>query len=155
MEELLVKKLIEKSYKVSTAESCTGGLVAATIINVSGSSAVIDEAHITYSNESKMKYLNVEKEVLDNYGAVSEECAIQMAKGVAFLANSNIGLATTGIAGPLGGTEYKPVGTVYSSIYLNGKSYVYHNVHQGSRQEVRDAAVKQILSALMEVLNDN
>ena len=99
--------------KIATAESCTGGLISKKITEVSGSSAVFDCGVCSYSNEIKSKVLGVDKAVLDTLGAVSAETAMQMAKGVRLLANSDIAVSTTGIAGPTGATPQKPVGLVY------------------------------------------
>ena len=104
----IVNLLAEKGLKVSTAESCTGGLLAGTIVNVPGASNVFGAGFITYSNDAKRKYLGVGKKTLKKYGAVSRECAKEMAKGVAKEAKADIGIATTGIAGPGGGTDEKP-----------------------------------------------
>ncbi|MEE1283164.1 MAG: nicotinamide-nucleotide amidohydrolase family protein [Acutalibacteraceae bacterium] len=111
--ELVVKVLAENNMKIATAESCTGGLISKKITEVSGSSAVFDCGVCSYSNEIKNKVLGVDKAVLDTLGAVSAETAKQMAKGVRLLANSDIAVSTTGIAGPTGGTPQKPVGLVY------------------------------------------
>ena len=114
--ELVVKALAENNMKIATAESCTGGLISKKITEVSGSSAVFDCGVCSYSNEIKSKVLGVDKAVLDTLGAVSAETAKQMAKGVRLLANSDIAVSTTGIAGPTGGTPQKPVGLVYIGI---------------------------------------
>ena len=111
--ELVVKALAENNMKIATAESCTGGLISKKITEVSGSSAVFDCGVCSYSNEIKNKVLGVDKAVLDTLGAVSAETAKQMAKGVRLLANSDIAVSTTGIAGPTGATPQKPVGLVY------------------------------------------
>lgn len=111
--ELVVKVLAENNMKIATAESCTGGLISKKITEVSGSSAVFDCGVCSYSNEIKNKVLGVDKAVLDTLGAVSAETAKQMAKGVRLLANSDIAVSTTGIAGPTGATPQKPVGLVY------------------------------------------
>ena len=110
------KALAENNMKIATAESCTGGLISKKITEVSGSSAVFDCGVCSYSNEIKSKVLGVDKAVLDTLGAVSAETAKQMAKGVRLLANSDIAVSTTGIAGPTGGTPQKPVGLVYIGI---------------------------------------
>lgn len=116
LNELLVKTLAQNNMKVATAESCTGGLISKKITEVSGSSAVFDCGVCSYSNEIKNKVLGVEQTVLDTLGAVSAETAKQMAKGVRLLANSDIAVSTTGIAGPTGGTDTKPVGLVYIGV---------------------------------------
>lgn len=139
-EELLVKKLNENNLTVSTAESCTGGLVAATIVNVSGASNVFNEGYVTYSNDAKTKLLGVNKEILNTVGAVSEETAALMAQGCAKNAGADMGISTTGIAGPDGGTNDKPVGLVYIGCYYKGQTIVEKNVFSGDRHEVRKQA---------------
>ena len=111
-QEILVKKLIEKKYTISFAESCTGGKMAATIVDVADASKVLNASFVTYANAAKMKYVNVSKETLDTLGAVSEQTAKEMAEGVAKANQANVGVGITGIAGPTGGTVEKPVGTV-------------------------------------------
>ena len=148
MEEVVGKILVEKKLTISTAESCTGGLVSATLINYSGISSVFVEGCVTYSNESKINRLGVKKETLDKYGAVSEQTAKEMAEGIAKNFNTNIGLATTGIAGPQGGTSEKPVGLVYIGIYINGNTIVKKFIFNGDRQSIRVRATKNILNEL-------
>ena len=121
IEEVVAKMLVENNLKIAVAESCTGGMVSASLINYPGISSVFMEGCVTYSNEAKMKSLGVKKETLDVYGAVSDKCAKEMACGVAARYNTNVGIATTGIAGPGGGTDEKPVGLVYFGIYINGQ----------------------------------
>lgn len=122
LETVLGDMLIDRGLTIATAESCTGGLLAGTIINCPGISEVFLEGAVTYSNEAKMKRLGVKAKTLDKFGAVSEETAKEMAKGIAKAAGTNIGISTTGIAGPWGGTEEKPVGLVYVGIYLDEKA---------------------------------
>ena len=110
------KLLIKKGLTVSTAESCTGGLISSRLTDVSGSSAYIRENYVTYANEAKQKILNVSEETLSKYGAVSEQCAREMAEGLFNQAKCDIALCITGIAGPTGGSEDKPVGTFFISI---------------------------------------
>lgn len=114
--ETVFEKLLEKNLVLSTAESCTGGLIAKTITDFPGSSEVFEEGYVTYSNNAKMKNLGVKKETLDAHGAVSAETAAEMAEGVKRVSGADIGVAVTGIAGPGGGTEEKPVGLVYAAI---------------------------------------
>ena len=120
----LAKILIENNLTISTAESCTGGLLASRLTDVSGSSNFLLESHVTYANSAKNKYLNVSEEILNTEGAVSEECAKSMAEGLSKLANCDIALCTTGIAGPTGGTKDKPVGLIYISCHYKGKTTV-------------------------------
>ena len=127
MEDLpqhLVKELTAKNLKIATAESCTGGLISKMITDVSGASGVFDCGVCSYANEIKEKVLGVSTEALRTYGAVSEAVALQMAEGVRKLSCADIGISTTGIAGPTGGTELKPVGTVYIGVSTVSKNYV-------------------------------
>lgn len=154
IEEVVAKMLVENNLKIAVAESCTGGMVSASLINYPGISSVFMEGCVTYSNEAKMKSLGVKKETLDVYGAVSDNCAKEMASGVAARYNTNIGIATTGIAGPDGGTDEKPVGLVYFGIYINGKVISKKYVFNGDRQGVRERATRTILNDLrLELLN--
>lgn len=154
IEEVVSKMLVENNLKIAVAESCTGGMVSASLINYPGISSVFMEGCVTYSNEAKMKSLGVKKETLDVYGAVSDKCAKEMARGVAARYNTNIGIATTGIAGPDGGTDEKPVGLVYFGIYINGKVISKKYVFNGDRQGVRERATRTILNDLrLELLN--
>lgn len=154
IEEVVAKMLVENNLKIAVAESCTGGMVSASLINYPGISSVFMEGCVTYSNEAKMKSLGVKKETLDIYGAVSDKCAKEMASGVAARYNTNIGIATTGIAGPDGGTDEKPVGLVYFGIYINGKVISKKYVFNGDRQGVRERATRTILNDLrLELLN--
>ncbi|HAV89772.1 MAG TPA: damage-inducible protein CinA [Eubacterium sp.] len=139
--EAFVKKLIEKNLHVCCAESCTGGLVAAHIINISGASAVINESYITYSNEAKNRILGVNKNDLDTLGAVSDKVCEQMASGCRTKSDSDIGISTTGIAGPDGGTDEKPVGTVYIGISTKNSTKAYECHFEGNRDEVRMQSV--------------
>ena len=154
IEEVVSKMLVENNLKIAVAESCTGGMVSASLINYPGISSVFMEGCVTYSNEAKMKSLGVKKETLDVYGAVSDKCAKEMASGVAARYNTNIGIATTGIAGPDGGTDEKPVGLVYFGIYINGKVISKKYVFNGDRQGIRERATRTILNDLrLELLN--
>ena len=154
IEEVVSKMLVENNLKIAVAESCTGGMVSASLINYPGISSVFMDGCVTYSNEAKMKSLGVKKETLDVYGAVSDKCAKEMASGVAARYNTNIGIATTGIAGPDGGTDEKPVGLVYFGIYINGKVISKKYVFNGDRQGVRERATRTILNDLrLELLN--
>lgn len=114
--EQLVAALAEKGKKIATAESCTGGMVSARITDVSGASAVFDCGVCSYANHIKSRVLSVRDETLSSYGAVSDRTAREMARGVRLLSGADIGVSTTGIAGPLGGTKYKPVGLVYIGV---------------------------------------
>lgn len=148
IEEIVSKLLVEKKLTISIAESCTGGLISSTLINYPGISSVFIEGCITYSNESKINRLKVSADTLDKYGAVSEEIAKEMAEGIAKNLNTNVSISTTGIAGPGGGTTYKPVGLVYIGIYINGKTTVKKYILNGNRQDIRFKATKNALNDL-------
>ena len=111
--QLLVDMLIKKKLRIATAESCTGGMISAAITSVSGASGVFDCGVCSYANFIKSKLVDVKEETLATYGAVSDKTAMEMARGVRILSGADVGVSTTGIAGPLGGTPYKPVGLVY------------------------------------------
>ena len=145
LEEVVVKKLISKNLTIATAESCTGGLLASTLINFPGISEVFLEGCITYSNEAKTNRLGVDKDVLQKYGAVSEEVAMAMAEGIAKTSKSKIGVSTTGIAGPSGGTDDKPVGLVYVGLYIDENVKVKKFNFQGDREKVRIRTVMNVL----------
>lgn len=154
LEEQIVKKLKEKKCTVTTAESCTGGLLAGRILNVSGASEVYNEGYITYSNEAKERILGVSHETLEAYGAVSAQTAKEMALGAAWAANTDVGLSTTGIAGPTGGTKEKPVGLVYVACSMWGQTEVKECRFQGTREENRNAAVEEALLLLDKILSN-
>lgn len=120
LEEELGKYLIENKLTIATAESCTGGLLSSKLTDVSGSSEYVKLNFVTYANEAKHKILGVSWDILNNFGAVSEECAEAMANGLYEATDCDIALCTTGIAGPTGGTKEKPVGLVYISMRYKG-----------------------------------
>lgn len=153
LEQHVVGLLKRREMTVATAESCTGGLIAATIVNVPGASEVFKEGYITYSNEAKQKILGVKKKTLKNDGAVSENCAAEMAKGAAKAAGARAAVSVTGIAGPDGGTEEKPVGLVYIGCCIDGKVWVESYHMNGDRQKVREISVKKALDMLRRHLN--
>lgn len=136
MQEVLVAELRVRGLQMSTAESCTGGLVAAAIVDVVGSSDVFYEGIVSYHNNAKMDRLGVEEDTLANYGAVSEETALEMAGG---LLNDyvSVGVSTTGIAGPGGGSDEKPVGLVYVAVATDIEEEVYEHRFVGERNVVR------------------
>ena len=148
IEDEVAKILVDNNLTIAVAESCTGGMVAADLINYPGISSVFMEGCVTYSNEAKMMTLNVKKETLNTVGAVSEQCAKEMSEGVAARHNTNIGLSTTGIAGPEGGSEDKPVGLVYMGITINNKTMVKKYIFNGNRQQIRSRACKTLLNDL-------
>ncbi|EQB4339185.1 competence/damage-inducible protein A [Clostridium botulinum] len=148
LEEVVVSILVKRNLTIATAESCTGGSLAGKLINFPGISSVFLEGAITYSNESKINRLNVKKETLEKYTAVSKEVALEMAEGIAKSAGTNIGISTTGVAGPGGGTYDKPIGLVYIGLYINGKTFVKELNYSGNRQFIRNITVTRALDFL-------
>lgn len=151
--ENLVQLLVEKGKKIACAESCTGGLVSAAITSVSGSSAAMDVSICTYANSAKMRYLGVPAETLDKYGAVSEQTALAMADGIRKAAESDIGISVTGIAGPTGGTESKPVGTVYVGISTKDSCearLVFTDPSSAGNENAREYIRKSTVLAVLE-----
>lgn len=142
----LVKKL---GMNISTAESCTGGMIASRLIDVPGVSEIFKEGIVSYSNDAKMKRLGVKKETLEKYGAVSEETAREMVMGL----DSDVAIATTGIAGPDGGTPEKPVGLVYIGIRVRNDVYIEKRFFNGDRMKIRERAVSQSLFSLIKILD--
>ena len=154
LEEKAVVLLAEKKLSVTTAESCTGGLIAGTLVNVPGASEVLNEGYVTYSNEAKERLVGVRHETLETYGAVSEQTAKEMAAGAAKAAGADAALSATGIAGPGGGTAEKPVGLVYIGCYLQGETTVKEFRFAGNRRENRLRTVEEALLLLVQCLND-
>lgn len=152
LEERVAKLLKQRGFTVTTTESCTGGLLAGRLLNAAGISQVYKEGYITYSNEAKEKLLSVSHETLEKYGAVSEQTAMEMVQGAAAQAGAQAALATTGIAGPDGGTEEKPVGLVYIGCYVNGVTVIEEHRFAGERAQVRSMAVEAALSLLEQAL---
>lgn len=152
LEEEVVQLLAEKNYTVTTAESCTGGMIAGTLINVPGASKVLNEGYITYSNEAKIKLAGVSPRTLELYGAVSGQTAREMAQGAAEAAGADAALSATGIAGPGGGTPEKPAGLVYVGCFLKGKINVKECRFKGSRAENRIQTVETALLMLRDEL---
>lgn len=148
LEETVAKLLVKNNMTIAVSESCTGGMVSSKLIDYPGISQSFIEGCVTYSNEAKMNRLGVKKETLDKYGAVSSETAIEMAVGIAKNLNTNIGLSTTGVAGPGGGTDEKPVGLVYIGIYINGDVKVKKCNFSGSRDKIRSRATNEALNLL-------
>ena len=153
LEEKIVQELLKRGYTVTTVESCTGGLLAGRLLNVSGASGVYREGYITYANESKEKLVGVSHKTLLQYGAVSEQTAREMAEGAARAAKAEVSLSTTGIAGPGGGTLEKPVGLVYVGCHIDGQTFVRECHFSGNREENRNAAVEAALGLLWEKLS--
>ncbi len=152
METEVAKLLVAGKKTIAVAESCTGGEISSQLIRYPGVSQVFLEGCVTYSNEAKMKRLGVLEETLKKFGAVSRETAMEMAEGIAKTSGADIGIATTGVAGPDGGTEDKPVGLVYVGIYYNGKVEAREYRFAGSRNKIRERATFQALDWLRRKL---
>lgn len=150
LERAVVELLEANGLTLTCAESCTGGLLSGRLINVPGVSDTYKTGFITYSNKAKRRQLGVRKTMLQKYGAVSEAVAEEMAKGAAFVAKADVSVAVTGIAGPDGGTEEKPVGLVYIACSVKGKTTVREYRFSGSRSRVRESAVAAALTLLRE-----
>ena len=148
LEEVVVRLLKKYELTVTTAESCTGGLLAGRLVNVPGASEVFREGFITYSNKAKRKILDVSKTTLRKYGAVSEQTAKEMATGGVFATDADVCVAVTGIAGPDGGTEEKPVGLVYIACYMKDNVQVEEFHFNGNREKIREQTVVQALDLL-------
>lgn len=146
------KILCSRGLSVATAESCTGGMIASKLISYPGISQVFKEGVVTYSNEAKVKRLGVDKKTLKDFGAVSYETAIEMVKGICREAGTDVGIATTGIAGPGGGSHEKPVGLVYIAIKVNDKTIVKKFKFNGEREEVRREATFSALQMIQKEL---
>ncbi len=155
LETALVRLLKKHELTVATAESCTGGLLAARIVNVAGASDVFKEGFVTYSNKAKRKHLDVSKSTLKKYGAVSRETAREMAIGGAFATDSDICVSITGIAGPDGGTEEKPVGLVYMACCFKDQVAVEKYQFKGNRHKVREHAAVRALDLVRRTVLEN
>ncbi len=152
LEEQVVSLLLKHNYKISSAESLTGGLFASRIVNVSGSSNVFDEAVVTYSNQSKIERLGVLDHTLNTYGAVSEKCAKEMVLGVFRNTNAEVCVSCTGIAGPSGGSMLKPVGLTYIGLKIKDELIIHKEIFTGSRTDIRNKVVDKILCLIIDKL---
>jgi nicotinamide-nucleotide amidase len=151
----LTKLLTQKQLTIAVAESCTGGALSSLLTSQSGASVYFDRGFITYSNQAKMDMLNVSKQVLAKFGAVSEQTANQMVRGVITHAQTDIAVAITGIAGPMGGTINKPVGMVCFGFCVNGKYSTSIEFFNGNRKQVIKLSVDFVISYLVEILLNN
>nr|WP_312576581.1 competence/damage-inducible protein A [Sedimentibacter sp.] len=150
VEDRTAELLLERNLTIAIAESCTGGMVSSRLIAYPGISKSFKEGFITYSNEAKIKTLDVKKETLDKHGAVSEETAKEMAYGAAKSANTDIGVSTTGVAGPDGGSDEKPVGLVFVCVYYKNNYNVLKINATGNRDTVRERASTSVLNLIRE-----
>ncbi len=155
--QLLVDMLIKKKLRIATAESCTGGMISAAITSVSGASGVFDCGVCSYANFIKSKLVDVKEETLATYGAVSDKTAMEMARGVRILSGADVGVSTTGIAGPLGGTPYKPVGLVYIGVSTEmGLKYEKMLLGEGDndRRRIRELATSAALYFALKAIEN-
>ena len=148
----LINILIKKKLKLSFAESCTGGMLASKITSLSGASKVFDIGLVTYSNQSKIKFLKVNKNILKKYGAVSHECCYAMVNNLSKISKANINVSITGIAGPKGGTKQKPVGLVYIGAKKGKKTLINKCLFKSKkRSSIQRATVKKALDLILRV----
>ena len=148
----LVRILIKKKIKISFAESCTGGLLASTITSISGASKIFDLGLVTYSNQAKIKILRVNKNIIKKYGAVSHQCCLAMVNNLSKISKANINVSITGIAGPKGGTEQKPVGLVYIGIKKGKKVHINKCLFKSKkRSSIQKATVKKTLDLILRI----
>ena len=149
----LVKILIKKKLKISFAESCTGGLLSSSITSVSGASKIFNLSLITYSNQAKIKFLKVNKNIIKKYGAVSHECCLAMVNNLSRISKANINVSITGIAGPNGGTKQKPVGLVYIGIKRGSKTQINKCFFKNkTRSTIQKATVKKALKLVIGII---
>ena len=150
---LLIKKLVKKKLKISFAESCTGGMLSSAITSISGASKVFNIGLITYSNQAKIKFLKVNKNIIEKYGAVSHECCFAMVKNLSKISKANINVSITGIAGPNGGTKQKPVGLVFIGIKKGNKIVIKKNLFKSkNRKAIQKATVKKALQLVNSII---
>lgn len=152
----MIDRCGERKIRITTAESCTGGLIAALLTEIPGAAEALDCGFITYCNDAKQQFLGVPRAMLEQHGAVSEQVARAMAEGaVAQKQNVNLGVAVTGVAGPGGGSEKKPVGTVHLAVAMTGKATVHrHRLFKGNRSAIRIKTVREALRVMLEVIAD-
>ena len=149
---LLVKKLVKKKLKISFAESCTGGLLASSITSISGASKIFNLGLVTYSNQAKIKFLKVNKNIIKKYGAVSHECCLAMVNNLSKISKAHINVSITGIAGPNGGTKLKPVGLVYIGVKKGNKIRVNKCFFKSKKRlSIQKATVKKALDLILKI----
>ena len=148
----IINTLKEKNQTITFAESCTGGRVASAFTAISGASAVLNGSVVSYANEIKSEWLGVKEETLIKYGAVSQKCVEEMLEGIIQMASADYAIAVSGIAGPTGGTDEKPVGTVYLGVMNKDKIIVEHHIFKGNREAVQEQAKDASISLLKNFL---
>ena len=149
----LHKKMIKKNITISVAESCTGGLLSSKLTKLSGSSKYFKMGLITYSNKAKINILKVKKSIIDKYGAVSQECCKSMVENLSKLSKSKINISITGVAGPKGGTNDKPVGLVYIGIKKGNKILIIKNLfRKNKRTVIQNNTVEKCINLLLKIV---
>ena len=149
---LLVKKLINKKLKISFAESCTGGLLASSITSISGASKIFNLGLVTYSNQAKIKFLKINKNIIKKYGAVSHECCLAMVNNLSKISKAHINVSITGIAGPKGGSKLKPVGLVYIGVKKGNKIRINKCLFKNKKRlSIQKATVKKALDLVFKI----
>ena len=150
----LIKKLIKKKLKISFAESCTGGMLSSKITSINGSSKVFGLGLITYSNQAKIKFLKINKNIINKYGAVSSECCRAMVVNLSKISKANINVSITGIAGPNGGSKQKPVGLVYIGVKKGSKLIIKKNLFKSkNRKSIQKASVNKALKIISNLIS--
>ena len=148
----LVKKLIRKKLKISFAESCTGGMLASSVTSINGASKVFNLGLITYSNQAKIKFLKINKNIIKKYGAVSHECCLAMVNNLSKISKAHINVSITGIAGPNGGTKLKPVGLVYIGVKKGNKIRINKCFFKSKKRlSIQKATVKKALGLILKI----
>ena len=151
--EKIIQNLTERNQTITFAESCTGGRIVTAFTAISGASNILHGSCVTYSNNIKHLWLGVDEEVLEKFGAVSQPCVAQMLEGIQRLAGSDYAIAVSGIAGPTGGTELKPVGTVYIGLQTPFSQEVFHCNFSGTREAIQEQSTVFAIEKLAEILN--
>jgi len=148
----IINILKDKKETITFAESCTGGRIASAFTAISGASSVLDGSVVSYANQIKSQWLGVKEETLIKYGAVSKECVKEMLNGIVKMANAHCAIAVSGIAGPTGGSDKKPVGTVYIGIIYNKQIIIEHHLFDGNREAVQEQAKDTAIALLKKKL---
>lgn len=158
MNKISIKQLAKLcsilNFKISVAESCTAGLLSAKLTSIAGSSLFFDRGFVTYSNKAKIEILNIAESMIEKFGPVSKEIAFEMAKSVARISNSQIGISITGIAGPGKDEKNTPVGLVYIGISIKNKTEVYQFNFTGNRHQIRNLAVENAVQLTINSMNN-
>ena len=149
----LIRLLVKKKLKISIAESCTGGLLASSITSVSGASKIFNLGLVTYSNQAKIKILNINKNIIKKYGAVSHQCCLAMVNNLSKISKADINISITGIAGPNGGTKQKPVGLVFIGIKKGNKTSINKCLFKSKKRSlIQKATVKKALNLVFRMI---